>query len=107
MASSTHTHTHARTHAHTRTHKAYNLCYSTLVSREEKARLQPEEYIVTPSNECFVKPSVRPDEQGRSGGVRGSGVDDCSVCLSVRLIDWLSSAAYHQPVGAHTGACLA
>lgn len=39
--------------------QAYNLCYSTLVSREERAKLKPEDYIVTPSNECFVKPSVR------------------------------------------------
>lgn len=39
--------------------QAYNLCYSTLVSREERAKLKPEDFIVTPSNECFVKPSVR------------------------------------------------
>ncbi|KAM3572568.1 hypothetical protein VYU27_005410, partial [Nannochloropsis oceanica] len=39
--------------------QAYNLCYSTLLSREEKMALPPDSYITTPSQESFVKPSVR------------------------------------------------
>ena len=39
--------------------QAYNLCYSTLVSREEKSKMSADEYVVTPSNECFVKASVK------------------------------------------------
>jgi DNA polymerase delta subunit 1 len=39
--------------------QAFNLCYSTLLSREEKQALPPSSYITTPSQESFVKPSVR------------------------------------------------
>ena len=39
--------------------QAYNLCYSTLISREELHKLSPGDYITTPSNEHFIKASVK------------------------------------------------
>ena len=38
---------------------AHNLCYSTLVSREDLASLPADSYIKTPSNDAFVKVRAR------------------------------------------------
>ena len=38
---------------------AHNLCYSTLVAPADVARLQPDEYIKTPTGDVFVRASKR------------------------------------------------
>ncbi|XP_065673456.1 DNA polymerase delta catalytic subunit isoform X2 [Hydra vulgaris] len=38
---------------------AHNLCYTTLLSKSDLERMNPDEYIVTPCNHYFVKKSVR------------------------------------------------
>lgn len=39
--------------------QAHNLCYTTLLRAKEKAQLNPDDYIVTPTGDMFVKASVR------------------------------------------------
>ncbi|CAM9213746.1 unnamed protein product [Choristocarpus tenellus] len=39
--------------------QAYNLCYSTLVAKEDKSRLSPTDYMTSPSGDIFVKSEVR------------------------------------------------
>lgn len=38
---------------------AHNLCYTTLVSRQEAAKLPPDHYIKTPTGDCFVTEKQR------------------------------------------------
>ena len=38
---------------------AHNLCYSTLVAPADVARLQPDEYVKTPTGDVFVRSSKR------------------------------------------------
>lgn len=38
---------------------AHNLCYTTLLTENERRKLQPTDYIKTPNNDYFVKPSKR------------------------------------------------
>ncbi|GAB0493770.1 hypothetical protein MMPV_005055 [Pyropia vietnamensis] len=38
---------------------ANNLCYSTLVRPADAAQLRPEDYVVTPSGDRFVRPSLK------------------------------------------------
>lgn len=37
---------------------AHNLCYSTLISRSDAAKLDPSQYIKTPHDDYFVKSHV-------------------------------------------------
>ena len=39
--------------------QAYNLCYSTLVAGEDKNKLDPDQYLTSPSGDVFVKSEVR------------------------------------------------
>lgn len=39
--------------------QAYNLCYSTLVAKEDKHKLTPDQYLTSPSGDIFVKAEVR------------------------------------------------
>lgn len=39
--------------------RAHNLCYTSLLSEEGKKKVKPEDYIITPSGDAFVKPHVR------------------------------------------------
>lgn len=39
--------------------QAYNLCYSTLVAGEDKKRLNPDQYLTSPTGDVFVKSEVR------------------------------------------------
>lgn len=39
---------------------AHNLCYTSLLSESERAKLEPDEYIRTPNKDYFVKESKRP-----------------------------------------------
>lgn len=39
--------------------QAHNLCYTTLLGAKEKSRLSADDYIVTPTGDTFVKPSIR------------------------------------------------
>lgn len=38
---------------------AHNLCYSTLVRRQDMGSLKPEDYEITPTNDCFVRSHVK------------------------------------------------
>eukprot|EP00053_Salpingoeca_punica_P017130 m.163926 g.163926 ORF g.163926 m.163926 type:complete len:1070 (-) comp17121_c0_seq2:836-4045(-) len=38
---------------------AHNLCYTTLLSKLEREKLGPEDYIKTPTGDCFVKLGLR------------------------------------------------
>ncbi|CAM9235239.1 unnamed protein product, partial [Sphacelaria rigidula] len=38
--------------------QAYNLCYSTLVASEDKQKLNPDQYLTSPSGDVFVKSEV-------------------------------------------------
>lgn len=38
--------------------QAYNLCYSTLVANEDKHKLKPDDYLISPSGDVFVKSEV-------------------------------------------------
>jgi DNA polymerase delta subunit 1 len=38
---------------------AHNLCYTSILSREARAQLKPEQYTVTPTGDAFVKTSVQ------------------------------------------------
>lgn len=39
---------------------AHNLCYTTLLSKAEREKYSPDDYIKTPTGDYFVKASVRP-----------------------------------------------
>lgn len=39
--------------------QAYNLCYSTLLSKQDLANLSPDQYITTPSKEHFVNATTK------------------------------------------------
>jgi DNA polymerase delta subunit 1 len=36
---------------------AHNLCYSTLIKKDQLGSLSPDDYIRTPSGDCFIKPT--------------------------------------------------
>ncbi|OAG31840.1 DNA polymerase delta subunit 1 [Nematocida displodere] len=38
---------------------AYNLCYTTLIEPGREKEMQPDEYVRSPSGDCFVTPKVR------------------------------------------------
>ncbi|XP_065184381.1 DNA polymerase delta catalytic subunit-like [Sycon ciliatum] len=39
--------------------RAYNLCYTSLLNDESKKKLNPEDYIITPSGDTFAKSHIR------------------------------------------------
>ena len=39
--------------------RAHNLCYTSLLSEEGKKKMKPEDYIITPSGDIFVKSHIR------------------------------------------------
>ncbi|GJQ12626.1 hypothetical protein GpartN1_g4417.t1 [Galdieria partita] len=38
---------------------AHNICYSTLVRKDDVKYLKPEDYIKSPSGDCYVRPTVK------------------------------------------------